>query len=85
MCCAGWQSFSEMSKPKLIDIAEVSETNHRVIVQFVNNVNNAMCKDSFNNFRVLITDAATYMIKAGAIFKETFDYLRHVTCLASNC
>ena len=44
ICLALVGRLSEMAKPKLIYIADVSETNHRVIVQFVNSVNNALEK-----------------------------------------
>ena len=53
-----------------IDVAELYDTNHRTIEQFVNNVNRKVGGDNFSNLKFLITDGATYMLKAGLVLKE---------------
>lgn len=35
----------------------------------------------YENFLLLVTDQASYMIKAGTIFKSIFNNLKHVTCI----
>lgn len=81
--CAGLVgSFNSVEKPTAVDIAELCDTNHRTIVQFVNNVNAKVAGDDFSNLKLLITDGASYMLKAGSILKETFDDLCHVTCIS---
>ena len=54
-------------------------------MQFVNNVNRKVAGDNFSNLKLLITDGASYMLKAGLVLKETFDELRHLTCVTSPC
>ena len=64
-------------KPIAIDVAELYDISHRTIVQFVNNVNRKVAGDNFSNLKFLITDGATYMLKAGLVLKEKNDKLRH--------
>jgi hypothetical protein len=35
----------------------------------------------YDNFRLLISDAAPYAMKTGRFLKEIFPKLRHITCL----
>lgn len=67
----------------MFELAELDETNHKTIAQLVISVN-ARINDpgDFEKFKLLVTDGAAYMTKAGKFLKQMFEDLMHVTCVA---
>lgn len=73
------------SKPMLVMSEELEKTNQFTIAQTVHKTLNLIWSNDatkFGKFRLLVTDAAAYMLAAGRALKQTFEHLKHVTCLA---
>ncbi len=56
------------------------EVLFQIIIIFANKF--ISTPDNFRNFRLFLTYAAPYCIKAGSMLKNTFTNMKHVTCLA---
>ena len=82
VCGALIGTFDGVIKPELFDLAELAETNHRTISQLVISVNARLNgPGDFLKLKLLITDGAAYMVKAGKFLKEMFSDRQHVTCV----
>ena len=76
-------SLEDSIRPPFIDAVELTEVNHKSIIQLVNSVNVKLnTSGNFSNLKLLITHGASYMIKAGGILEEPFEDLTHITCVA---
>ena len=73
----------ELSKPQLFNVVELERTNATTITQIVNTtfmeINGC---EKYEKLRLFMTDAASYMIKAGSDLKSLYPNLLHVTCMA---
>ena len=65
----------------MISLKKIETTNYSTICQLINK-----CISDFNldndKFLLLLSDAATYMVKAGKYLEPFFPNMIHVTCLA---
>lgn len=71
-------------KPYLLLTDYLKATNASTIQQAILKALNLLWKGEleFNKFWLLLSDQATYMLKAGRNLKSMFQKLKHVTCLA---
>lgn len=74
-------------RPFLIACKLLQKTNHETISRFINDSLKSIFSDSEFNNRVLLllSDAATYMGKAGKCLKIFYPNMIHVTCAAHGC
>ena len=69
--------------PYLVEIVECQVTNHSTIIQVImDTLYRIFGSAHHEKFTLLLSDGASYMIKAGKILKETYPKMLHVTCLA---
>ena len=71
-------------QPFLLASKQLEKTNSNTICRFVNSSLKILDQDPGFDDRVLllITDAATYMVKAGKTLKAFYQNLIHLTCVA---
>ncbi|XP_077528186.1 uncharacterized protein LOC144139806 [Haemaphysalis longicornis] len=74
----------EKTTPFLVCSKELEKTSGETIARFVNSSLKLLYPSGAHDDRVLLlyTDAAAYMLKAGALLKVFYPELLHVTCLA---
>lgn len=76
----------EPGKPHLLSCKMLEKTNHSTVARFVNDSLQLLwpTESESDCYKVclLITDAASYMLKAGKSLQVFFPNLIHVTCLA---
>lgn len=82
----GKLSQSEESKSHLLASKVLDATNHASIVNLVVDTLKDLWGTNYqknkDNFLCFVTDAGSYMLKAGKILGQMFSNLTHVTCLA---
>lgn len=80
----GKLSSHEAGYPFLLASKILEKTNHDTICRFINNSLKMFPNDSGieNRVLLLLTDAASYMLKAGKTLKTFYKNLIHVTCIA---
>ena len=80
---AGTLCEEAYSLPKLINTLEVERLDGDSLANIISfEVNRLVCSaEEYSNFRLFLTDAAPYCIKAGKILAGMFSSLKHVTCL----
>lgn len=80
----GKLSSHEAGYPFLLASKILDKTNHDTICRFINSSLKIFPNDSGieNRVLLLLTDAASYMIKAGKLLKTFYKNLIHVTCIA---
>ncbi len=79
----GSLSSEKYNQPFLTNCAFLEETNGESVARLVNDTlrwldPNFDCKRA----KILISDAATYMLRCGKLLKAFFPFLLHITCLA---
>lgn len=67
--------------PYLVNCAFVDKPNSSSVARLVNDTLREVC-ENFTNFRLLLTDAAPYMIRCGRDLKVFYPNMLHITCLA---
>lgn len=74
----------ELSKQRyLINTAVLDRTNHATIAKFVDESLSLLGTDfKKDNFLLLVTDAAPYMLKAAGLLRTFYVNMIHLTCLA---
>ena len=81
-------TFDDVENPALSELVELKETNKKTIFQIVIVISVSSKIDGpaeFGKLKLLITDGAAYMIKAGFYLKEIFEDMLHITCVARMC
>lgn len=73
----------ELNKPFLIDMVDVETPNYSSVQQVVTSALRILLGEDlvFDNFKLHLTDGASYCLKAGKALKGIFPQLIHVTCL----
>ena len=82
-----FSDFEQPSKTYLFNSTVLETVNHKTVSQLINDCIREISNDR-SNFLLLLSDAASYMIKAGILLKTLFLNLVHVTCfshLLHNC
>ena len=73
-------------KPRLLACKMLEKTNHSAIARFVNDSLRLLWPSEMENncakVLVLVTDSASYMLKAAKALQVFYSNLIHVTCLA---
>ncbi|PSN41463.1 hypothetical protein C0J52_21691, partial [Blattella germanica] len=79
----GKLSEDEPGKPFLIACTVLEKTNNSTIARFVNDALRILWPEGGNEhkFRVLLSDAAAYMLRAASSLKIFYPHLIHVTCI----
>ncbi|PSN39119.1 hypothetical protein C0J52_17476, partial [Blattella germanica] len=79
----GKLSEDEPGKPFLIACRVLEKTNNSTIARFVNDALRILWPEGGNEhkFRVLLSDAAAYMLRAASSLKIFYPHLIHVTCI----
>lgn len=74
---------NEFVKPQLINTIEFETVNSETLFNFINwQVNNIHSNHLLiSNFKLLLTDKASYMLSLGTKLKTQFKQVKHVTCL----
>jgi len=74
----------EKSKPMLVAVRYLDVTNNVTVSQTVNDVCLLIWNGNiyYDRLKLIISDQATYMLKAVSNLKNTYPNLKHVTCLA---
>ena len=74
-----WRSLHYLNSLRL-----KKKTNNKTLSQLVVSVNSKINGPAeFGKLKLLITDGAANMIKAGKYLKEIFEDLLHITCVAN--
>ena len=67
--------------PYLVEVTEYGKTKHSTIIQYISKVTNQLFGYiDIDMFSLIITDGASYILKAGKISKEIYPSLLRVTC-----
>lgn len=74
----------EKSDSMLLMVKILERTNHSTILQTIMDSLTRLWPDGikYDRFKLLVTDQARYMTKAGRGLKEIFPRLAHITCIA---
>lgn len=80
----GALSKEQPTTPYLLNVGQLEVTNNTTVTQFVIDSMKLLWPDGirYNNVLLMVTDAASYMIKSGTTLKGIFPNLIHLTCLA---
>ena len=70
--------------PYLIEVAELEKTDNSTVTQLIITTLAKLYGSDiqYDQLRLLVSDAAAYMIKVGKKLKNSFTQMSHVTCLA---
>ena len=82
---AGVLDGVSLKTPYLVEFVEVEKVNSAEVVKVLHKSLNRLFQGQFEeeHLRAIISDGASYMLKAGRLLKETvFPHILHVTCLA---
>jgi len=73
----------EYSKPFLVAVSFLDKENAATMARLVNNTLHKLDPEfDCNRARLLLSDAAPYMVKAGKDLRTFFPHLMHLTCIA---
>lgn len=81
----GILSESEPPESYLINIAALEKTNHSTVARFINDSLTLLYAPNpvkSENIKLMLSDAAAYMIKAGKALQVFYPNLNHFTCMA---
>ena len=72
------------TKPYVVDISELKTINNCTISQYIISTLTDFFVENFKycNLKLIVSDAASYMVKAGKGLKLIFPDMIHITCLA---